>query len=174
MSPIIEIHVPRWVLNNSATQWDWILKTAKNSIFFFDPKQQVRATGLGAERRDQMMDRLENEGTEVYTMELSTQMRVQGGDEYLDFIYDILTGGPTAASPLKNSTASSLLLPYRRQPGQNKQTVEKRHFMNWRSLTRSQISKSSNLIRRRNTAFHVWLQDTHGIGYQRRTHLHTI
>ncbi|MDM8245590.1 DUF2075 domain-containing protein [Collinsella tanakaei] len=88
-------------LNNSATQWDWILKTAKNSIFFFDPKQQVRATGLGAERRDQMMDRLENEGTEVYTMELSTQMRVQGGDEYLDFIYDILTGGPTAAFTAK-------------------------------------------------------------------------
>ena len=34
-------------------------------------------------------------------MELSTQMRVQGGDEYLDFIYDILTGGPAATITAK-------------------------------------------------------------------------
>lgn len=88
-------------LDSSATQWDWILKSATNSIFFFDPKQQVRATGLGADRRDHMMDHLEDSGVEVYTMELSTQMRVQGGDEYLDFIYDILTGGPAATATAK-------------------------------------------------------------------------
>ncbi|MBM6868159.1 DUF2075 domain-containing protein [Collinsella tanakaei] len=88
-------------LDNSATQWDWILKSARNVIFFFDPKQQVRATGMGAENRERLIDRLESEGTEVYTMELSTQMRVQGGDEYLDFIYDILTGGPAATIAAK-------------------------------------------------------------------------
>lgn len=97
-------------LDNSATQWDWILKSATNVVFFFDPKQQVRATGLGAERRNQIIDRLENDSIEVHTMELSTQMRVQGGDEYLDFIYDILTGGPTAIHTAKefNSLFSSV------------------------------------------------------------------
>ncbi|MDN0062887.1 DUF2075 domain-containing protein [Collinsella ihumii] len=88
-------------LDSSATQWDWILAQARNAIFFFDPKQQVRATGLGISERNRKLGELEREHVSVSTFELSTQMRVQGGDEYLDFIYDILTGGPTAEATAK-------------------------------------------------------------------------
>ena len=80
----------------NATQWDWIIKASRHAVFFFDPKQQVRATGLGVAQRDALLDKLENESRCVHMFELSTQMRVRGGDEYLDFIYDILTGGPAA------------------------------------------------------------------------------
>lgn len=80
----------------NATQWDWIIKASRHAVFFFDPKQQVRATGLGVAQRDALLDKLENESRCVHMFELSTQMRVRGGDEYLDFIYDILIGGPAA------------------------------------------------------------------------------
>lgn len=83
-------------LSDSATQWDWMLKSARNVVFFFDPKQQVRATGLGAASRDRILKTLEERGVFTDVMALTTQMRVVGGDEYLDFIYDILYGGPTA------------------------------------------------------------------------------
>ena len=83
-------------LDRSASQWDWMLASAKNTVFFFDPKQQVRATGMGNEDKDKLFENLENQGIAAEEYELTTQMRVHGGDEYLDFIYDILTGAKTA------------------------------------------------------------------------------
>lgn len=82
-------------LSDSATQWDWMLASSPHVVFFFDPKQQVRATGMGLLDRVALLDRLENEGYYVDTMSLTTQMRVVGGDDYLDFIYDVLHAGPT-------------------------------------------------------------------------------
>lgn len=84
-------------LDGTATQWDWVLARARHAVFLFDPNQQVRATGLGAAARDRLLDELEERGVKTSMMELSTQMRVQGGDEYLDFIYGILTGNPATA-----------------------------------------------------------------------------
>ncbi len=83
-------------LDHSASQWDWMLAASDSTIFFFDPKQQVRATGMGSEDRNELFEKLENSGISTSEYELTTQMRVHGGDEYLDFIYDILTGAEPA------------------------------------------------------------------------------
>lgn len=99
-------------LSHDATQWDWIIAASRNAVFFFDPKQQVRATGMGLEDRERLVDRLEEQGVPVPSYELSTQMRVRGGDEYLDFVYDILTGAESAAITAREFTRLFSALPY--------------------------------------------------------------
>ena len=83
-------------LSHEASQWDWMVKASNTTIFFFDPKQRVRATGLGIQQREALLEKLSKQNIQTDTLYLSTQMRVQGGDEYLDFVYDILNAGPTA------------------------------------------------------------------------------
>lgn len=77
-------------LPTSADHIDWIIKCCKMPIFFYDKKQKVKATGLGGERFDAKMTELENKGFLVKECQLTTQMRVRGGDEYLDLVYDLL------------------------------------------------------------------------------------
>ncbi len=99
-------------LDDTASQWDWVLAASRHAIFFFDPKQQVRATGRSVADREKLFDALEERGVPVFTYELSTQMRVQGGDEYLDFMYDILTGAPSAAVTARAFPRLFSALPY--------------------------------------------------------------
>lgn len=99
-------------LNHDATQWDWIIAATRSAVFFFDPKQKVRATGMSLANREKLFDRLEDKGVAVSSYELSTQMRVQGGDEYLDFVYDILTGAPSASVTARDFTSLFSPLPY--------------------------------------------------------------
>ena len=99
-------------LDHSASQWDWMLASSKNTVFFFDPKQQVRATGMGSKDRDELFEKLESQGIAAEEYELTTQMRVHGGDEYLDFIYDILTGAKTAELTARHFNELFSALPF--------------------------------------------------------------
>lgn len=77
-------------LPHTSNQVDWIFKCCDKAYLFYDPKQQVRASGLNRDGLERRLNQLEEEGIETEEFSLSTQMRVRGGDEYLDFVYDLL------------------------------------------------------------------------------------
>ena len=77
-------------LPHTSNQVDWIFKCCDKAYLFYDPKQQVRASGLNRDSLERRLNQLEEAEIETEEFNLSTQMRVRGGDEYLDFVYDLL------------------------------------------------------------------------------------
>lgn len=68
-----------------ATQLDWVLKQASIPVLFYDPMQVVGPSGIGL---DVMANRL---GSALdNSIKLDRQMRVKGGNEYLDYVRGIL------------------------------------------------------------------------------------
>jgi DUF2075 family protein/SOS-response transcriptional repressor LexA len=68
-------------LDNTGTELDWVLASAKQVILFFDEKQSVRPSDIPAERVH---------ATKPFVFELKTQMRVKGGEQYIQFIENLL------------------------------------------------------------------------------------
>lgn len=64
-------------LDKEATNLDWIMKCSKNQIFFYDENQSIKP----ADVRKEDLNKL---NAKHYT--LSTQMRVEAGEEYIEFI----------------------------------------------------------------------------------------
>lgn len=74
-------------LAKEATQMDWALNQSKLAIFFYDPLQSVGPSCLTPEGIAQALGpALKN------PIRLSTQMRVAGGEVYINYIRDILRG----------------------------------------------------------------------------------
>lgn len=69
----------------SANQLDWVLKQARIPVLFYDPLQVVGPSGIGLEI---MQDRLGKAFSD--SIKLESQMRVKGGNAYLEYIADIL------------------------------------------------------------------------------------
>jgi DUF2075 family protein/DNA replication protein DnaC len=67
-------------LDNDADQLDWIKSTSKYQIFLYDKNQSIRPSDV----REQKFTDL---NAKVY--ELSTQMRMDGGKEFIEFIEDL-------------------------------------------------------------------------------------
>lgn len=68
-------------LPKEATQLDWILSASKQQILFYDKRQSVVPADLRPG---------DFEGLKAKHYELTSQMRVEGGDDYLRFIDDLL------------------------------------------------------------------------------------
>ena len=64
-------------LDKEATQLDWILSTSKYQIFFYDKNQSVRPADIDESRFAEM---------DAVRFELKKQIRVKGGERYIDFI----------------------------------------------------------------------------------------
>lgn len=64
------------------TELDWILASAKHTIFFYDKNQSIRPSDVNEEIFTSLGI------TKKY--ELQSQMRVEAGDEYINYISDIL------------------------------------------------------------------------------------
>lgn len=64
-------------LGNGGTELDWILRSAKQVILFFDERQSVRPADISAEKV---------RATNTLDFHLKTQLRVKGGEEYVNFI----------------------------------------------------------------------------------------
>lgn len=77
-------------LDNEGTQLDWIMKSSKYQIFFYDENQSVRPADVRPEDFKKV-------GAKYY--DLSSQMRVEAGEEYIKYIEDIFD--------LKNTTAKT-------------------------------------------------------------------
>ncbi len=67
-------------LDNSGNQLDWIMKSSKHQIFFYDENQSIKPADVRPEDFRKLT-------TKKY--ELSSQMRVEAGGEYIKFIEDI-------------------------------------------------------------------------------------
>lgn len=66
-------------LTKEGTQLDWIMASSKHQIFFYDENQSVK-------RSDIRKEDVKKLGAKHYT--LKTQMRVEAGEEYVEFIED--------------------------------------------------------------------------------------
>ena len=78
-------------LTTEADELDWIIMQSECAVLFYDDMQVVGPSGIDFERFDKKMeDALENRTIAYFT--LLTQMRVQGGNDYIDFIRSILSG----------------------------------------------------------------------------------
>lgn len=67
-------------LDKNGTQLDWIMKSSKHQIFFYDENQSVKPADIRPEDFKKL-------NTKKY--ELNSQMRVEAGEEYIKFIEDI-------------------------------------------------------------------------------------
>ncbi len=73
-------------LDNSGTELDWILKSSKYQIFFYDKNQSVRPADVDHSR----FARLDS-----IRLKLEKQQRVKGGDRYIQFIQNTLDLEPS-------------------------------------------------------------------------------
>ena len=71
------------------TELDWILKCSENQILFRDELQTVRPCDIDAERFTEILK--EDQKATLVTTALSRQWRCQGGNDYVDYINDILS-----------------------------------------------------------------------------------
>jgi DUF2075 family protein len=65
------------------TQLDWIMAQSRHQIFFVDPAQSVRPADLSISVQREL---LENAKMENRFYPLSSQMRVKGGEDYIDYV----------------------------------------------------------------------------------------
>lgn len=78
-------------LTTEADELDWILRQADSAVLFYDSKQVVGPSGIDSKRfYEKMKDSSGKQAFVQYT--LDTQMRVLGGNDYLDFVKKMLDG----------------------------------------------------------------------------------
>ncbi|SCZ77504.1 hypothetical protein SAMN02910350_00824 [Pseudobutyrivibrio xylanivorans] len=76
-------------LSTEADELDWILKQSDCAVLFYDSLQVVGPSGIDIERFDKKMDNaVPKRLISYYT--LFTQMRVQGGNDYIEFVKQLL------------------------------------------------------------------------------------
>lgn len=78
-------------LTTEADELDWILKQSNQAVLFYDNMQVVGPSGIDFERFDKKMeDAFKNRVIAYFT--LLTQMRVQGGNDYINQVKEMLAG----------------------------------------------------------------------------------
>lgn len=72
-------------LDNDGNELDWIMKSSKNQLFFYDEKQSIRPTDIEKFK----FDKIKESSNEI--IELKSQMRVEGGEDYIEFVDKLLS-----------------------------------------------------------------------------------
>lgn len=67
-------------LGNDGTQLDWIMKSSKHQVFFYDANQSIKPADIRPDDFKKL---------EARKYHLHSQMRVEAGEEYIKFIEDI-------------------------------------------------------------------------------------
>ncbi|MCX6751747.1 MAG: DUF2075 domain-containing protein [Candidatus Nomurabacteria bacterium] len=67
-------------LDNSGTELDWILKSSKHQIFFYDKNQTIKPADVRPRKFTQM---------NAVHYDLTSQQRISAGEEYINFIDDL-------------------------------------------------------------------------------------
>lgn len=80
-------------LRKDATQLDWILKSSKHQILFYDENQSIRPSDLEPEMFNSL---------EATHHHLVSQMRVEGGDDYIEFVDDLFSPKKSKKHSFKN------------------------------------------------------------------------
>lgn len=71
----------------STNQLEWILKSAKHVVLFYDEYQSVKSSDI---TNKEFRDSLETYGNNIKNHELLTQMRCEGGDTYIQYVKDFM------------------------------------------------------------------------------------
>lgn len=77
-------------MTKDADELDWIYAQSRYTIVFYDQFQVVGPSGIELSRFDQKLSHMGRRMIEYYT--LMTQMRVQGGNGYIQFVREMLKG----------------------------------------------------------------------------------
>jgi DUF2075 family protein len=72
-------------LDDTGTELDWILANSKNQIFFYDSAQSVKPSDVDASNFNTLLNE-----KNTLKLELKSQMRVKGGNNYIKFVDDLL------------------------------------------------------------------------------------
>lgn len=70
---------------NDLTELDWIIRSSRMQVLFYDEKQAIRSTDIGRTRYEKICK------NHIYKyIELFSQMRCKGGNGYYEYIRDVL------------------------------------------------------------------------------------
>jgi DUF2075 family protein/SOS-response transcriptional repressor LexA/Cdc6-like AAA superfamily ATPase len=72
-------------LDDTGNELDWIIANSKNQIFFYDSAQSVKPSDIDEEKFNLLLN-----NKNVLKLELTSQMRVQGGNNYIKFVDELL------------------------------------------------------------------------------------
>lgn len=73
-------------LDDSGTELDWIIANSENQLFFYDSAQSVKPSDVDSEKFNELLSDKKNS----LCLELKSQMRVKGGNNYIQFVDDLL------------------------------------------------------------------------------------
>ena len=80
-------------LTTEADEVDWILHQSKCAILFYDRDQVVGPSAIGVQRFSGKLQSVPGQTKRLISYhKLLTQMRVRGGNSYIDFVNEILSG----------------------------------------------------------------------------------
>ena len=71
-------------LGKDGTELDWVMLSSRNMALFYDPEQSIRPSDIPHEKFLAIKDNAK-------TLKLTSQMRVLGGNNYIDFVDKLLT-----------------------------------------------------------------------------------
>lgn len=89
-------------LGKDGDQMDWIMRSSKSQIFFYDALQVIGPAGIEDLRVKKKMEMYERLSSYSRPLRLYSQMRVQGGKPYIDYIVQLLTGTVKEKKAVKN------------------------------------------------------------------------
>lgn len=79
-------------LEHDGDQLDWIIKSSKSQVFFYDALQVIGPAGIEDSRFEQTVLKYNRLEGYMKKLNLYSQMRVQGGKPYIDFVTELLKG----------------------------------------------------------------------------------
>ena len=77
-------------LGNEGTELDWIIKSSKNQVLFYDSMQTVKPSDIDMQRFTALQKKIGNKNI----FELRSQFRCNGGEDYIQYVKDILSDDP--------------------------------------------------------------------------------
>ncbi len=89
--PSFDNNNSKFGLGKEGTELDWILKSSKNQVLFYDSMQTVKPSDVDMERFTTLQKQIGNKN--IY--ELKSQFRCQGGADYIQYVKSILSDNPT-------------------------------------------------------------------------------
>lgn len=75
-------------LDDTGTELDWVIHNSKKQVFFYDSEQTVKPSDVKQEKFNELLEK-----STTLKLTLASQMRVRGGNDYLDFIDNLLKIG---------------------------------------------------------------------------------
>ena len=72
---------------NIHSQLDWVIKQGKYNVLFYDEDQSIRSTDI---THNDYINTINNSGKTLSAFTLSTQMRCEGGDTYIQYLKNVI------------------------------------------------------------------------------------